>query len=61
MFHLCKDHYPIKSGVYNTITDNNPGIPVTFDKGSKAEIRRHFGTNVQSRIDPGYIQVGFYN
>ena len=59
MFHLYKDHYSIKSGVYSTITDTDPAIPVTFDKESKAEIQQHFGTNVQLRIDPGYIQVGF--
>ena len=59
MFHLYKDHYPIKSGVYKAIMDNGPAIPVMFDKGSKAEILRHFGTKIKSLIDPGYIQVGF--
>ena len=61
MFRLYRDHYPIKSGVYNTITDNGPAIPVTFDKGNRTEIRRHFGTWVQPQIDPGYIEVGFNN
>ena len=61
MFHLYNDHYPIKSGVYDRITDNGPAIPVMFDKGNTTEIRRHFGTNVQPVTDPGYIQVGFYN
>ena len=59
MFYLYKNHYPINSGVYTTITDTDPAIPMTFDKESKAEIQQHFGTIVQSRIDSGYIQVGF--
>ena len=59
MFRLYKDHYPIKSGVYSSITDNGPAISVTFDKGNTTVIWRHFGTNVQPVIGPGYIQVGF--
>ena len=57
MFNLYKDYFPIKSGVYNTVTDNGPAIPVVFDKGSAAEVRRHYGPNVQAVVDAGYIQV----
>ena len=59
MFNLYNDHFPIKSGVYSAVTDNGPAIPVTFDKGSTAEIRKHYGPNVQSRTDAGYIEVNY--
>ena len=57
MLNLYKGFYPIKSGVYTTITDNGPAIPVVFDKGSAAEVRKHFGAAWQPLIDAGYIQV----
>ena len=57
MLNLYKDFYPIKSGVYTAITDNGPAIPVVIDKGSAAEVRKHFGAAWQPLIDAGYIQV----
>ena len=59
MFNLYNDYFPIKSGVYTAVTDNGPAIPVTFDKGSAAEIRKHYGPNAQSRTDAGYIEVNY--
>ena len=57
MYHLYKDYYPIKSGVYNTISDSGPAIPVTFDKGNKTEVRKQFSSQIQNLFDAGYIQV----
>ena len=57
MFYLYKNHYPIKSGIYQRYEDNGPAIPVTFDKGNKTEVRKYFGSSLQGEIHPGYIQV----
>ena len=57
MFNLYNDFFPIKSGNYSAMIDNGPAIPVTFDKGNAAELRMHYGTEIQTRTDVGYIEV----
>jgi len=61
MFHLFKEHFPIKSETYTAITDNGPAIPVEFDKGNATEILQHFGALVQTAVEAGYIQVSSTN
>jgi len=55
MFYLYNDYFPIKSGVYNAVSDNGPNIPVVFEKGSAAELQGYYGSNV--RTEAGYIEV----
>ena len=56
LYHLYKDHYPIKSGVYTT-AENGPAIPVVFDKGDVDEVMKLQAPNAKPHLAPGFIQV----
>ena len=57
MFNLYSDFFPIKSEVYRPVLDNGPAVPVVFDRGSAAEVRRYYGPESQTRTDAGFIEV----
>ncbi|CAK8698178.1 unnamed protein product [Clavelina lepadiformis] len=53
---LFADHFPLTSGVYSYPSDSGPSVPVVFDVGLSSEVLSHFPPNIQSSLEPGYIQ-----
>ena len=57
IFNLYNDFFPIKSGVYRSVSDYGSAVPVVFDGGSAVEVRRYYGPKPQTRTNAGFIEV----
>ncbi|XP_039259438.2 intelectin-1a-like [Styela clava] len=58
---LYSKHFPMRSEQYAFDTDNGPAIPITWDKGSNAEMLEVTPVNSRLEIEPGYVQFRAVN
>ncbi|XP_076868817.1 intelectin-like isoform X1 [Brachyhypopomus gauderio] len=60
LFYLFKK-FPVRYGEGTCLSSNGPSVPVKYDTGNAASIRKHYGPNTREEFEPGFVTFRVFN